>query len=205
MSTGGVLSARAYLDKNLNNEFDKGDEVIDDARFKINQSDLSAKDGIAVAASLPADHYATIRIDPAGLPDPLWLPAVKGYRFLPRPGVVTAVDFPVVETSEVDGIVNLIDRNGNKRPMSRVGVELIDISDNSVIKEVRSEFDGFYIFEKILPGKYKICVRDKDLQRLNLSQEKAITLDIASSSDTYSNRDISLRKNSESMEISHRD
>ena len=205
MSTGGILSARAYLDKNLNNEFDKGEEIIDDARFKINQSDLSAKDGIAVAVSLPADHYATIRIDPAGLEDPLWLPAVKGYRFLPRPGVVTTVDFPVVETSEIDGIVNLVDRDGNKRPMSRVGVELIDISDNSVIKEVRSEFDGFYIFEKILPGKYKIRVRDKDLQRLNLSQEKEITLDVASSSDTYSNLDISLHKTNEPIEISHRD
>ena len=153
---------------------------------------------------MPADHYATIRIDPTGLEDPLWLPEVNGYRFLPRPGVVTTVDFPVVETSEVDGIVNLMDRNGNKRPMSRMSVELIDISDNSVIKEVRSEFDGFYIFEKILPGKYKIRVRDKDLQRLNLSQEKEISLDITRSSGTYSNRDIRLYKNNQKMEISHR-
>ena len=202
MSNGGVVSARAYLDKNLNNEFDKGDELIDSARFKINQDGISTKDGVAVAASLPVDHYSTIRIDPTGLEDPLWLSTVTGYRFLPRSGVVTTVDFPVVAASEIDGTVNLVDKSGNGRPLARVGVELIDISDNSVVKKVQSEFDGFYIFEKVLPGKYKIRVRKNDLQRLHVSQEEMPGLDISSNSDTYSGHDIRLHKHDEPLAMS---
>ena len=84
-------------------------------------------------------------------------------------------------------------------------MELIDIVHNTVVKKVQSEFDRFYIFEKVLPGKYKIRVRDNDLQRLNVSQEREISLDIASSSDSYSGRDIRLRQRKELPAVSHRD
>lgn len=205
MAAGGIVATRAYLDENRNNEYDRGEEIISNSRFKINRNAVTAKDGVAVAASLPVDRYASVRIDPAGLEDPLWLPTVKGYRFLPRPGVVTTVDFPVVEASEIDGVVKLIDEHGYGRPIARVGLELIDVDKNTVVQKVRSEYDGYYIFEKVLPGKYRIRVRDLDLKRLNVRQEEAMALDIANRSDTYSGRDIRLRKNGAPIEISHRD
>ncbi len=204
MAAGGIIATRAYLDNNQDHEYDSGDEIISNSRFEINHNAITAKDGVAVAASLPIDRYASVRIDPTGLEDPLWLPTVDGYRFLPRPGVVTMVDFPVVQASEIDGVVKLIDENGHGRPIARVGLELVDVGKKSVVQNVRSEFDGYYIFEKVLPGKYTIRVSDSDLKRLNLRQEETMGLDIANRSDTYSGHDIKLRKNGEPIEVSHR-
>jgi hypothetical protein len=203
MSSGGVVAGRAYLDKNLNNEFDKGEEIIDKVRFSINQDSMTAKDGVAVAASLPVDHYTTIRVDPAALENPLWLRAIDGVRFLARPGVVTRADFPIVETSEIDGVVKLVDGNGYVSPVSRVGLELVDINGNKTVKEVQFEFDGYYIFQKVLPGKYKLRVRAKDLKRLHARQESDIDLDVAVDSDVYSGRDVRLQKNNTPTKMSH--
>ena len=98
-----------------------------------------------------------------------------------------------------------IGSDGGRKPLPRLGVELVDIRDGSVVKQVRSEFDGYYIFEQVLPGKYKLQITQNDLQRLNVKQELEIPLDITANSDVYSGREIRLRKNDAPMEISHRD
>lgn len=190
---GGVIP-RAYLDKNLNSQFDEGDEFLDNARFKVHKTRLSSDNGVALAMGLAPNRYTNVEIDTSGLDDPLWVPSVDGYKFIPRPGVVAHVDFPVVETSEIDGIVYLIDGEGHKKTVARIGVELVDAATGQVVKLFRSEFDGYYIMEKVRPGKYFIRISDKDLERLHLGQDKQPELTVAGESDIYNGYDIYLRK-----------
>ncbi len=194
MASRGGLSARAYLDRNFNDLFDEEDEIIENASFNINGEKVLSDNGVALSTGLLVDRYSNITIDPEGLEDPLWIPSIDGYKVFPRPGVITSLDFPVVEASEVDGTVYLIDDAGNKRSLSRIGVQLVNASSGEVAIQFMSEFDGFYLMENVHAGAYIIRIREQDLKRLNLVQEQELELNITGKSDIYSGYDIRLAK-----------
>jgi hypothetical protein len=193
MANSGGLSARAFLDNNFNQQLDDGEEIIDQARFTVNKVRNSTEDGLAFVTGLPVNRPSSVTIDSAG-DDPLWIPAIEGYRFLPRPGVVTTIDFPIVTTSEIDGTVYLVNRDGQEKTLARVEVQLVDAASGETVKTFRSEFDGFYLLEKVRPGKYLIRVREKDRVRLNARASEELVLEVGRESDVYSGFDIRLIK-----------
>ena len=94
------------------------------------------------------------------------MPINEGREIVPRPGKTAIVEFPVTPTGEVDGTVFL--KRGEKvREVSNGQLQLID-KDGNIVKEVKSEFDGFYLFDFIPPGRYRIRVAPEQVQRLNL-------------------------------------
>ncbi len=193
MANSGGLSARAFLDNNFNQQLDDGEEIIDQARFKVNKVQNNTEDGLAFVTGLPVNRPSSVTIDSAG-DDPLWIPAIEGYRFLPRPGVVTTIDFPIVTTSEIDGTVYLVNRDGQEKTLARVEVQLVDAASGETVKTFRSEFDGFYLLEKVRPGKYLIRVREKDRVRLNARASEELMLEVGHESDVYRGFDIRLIK-----------
>jgi hypothetical protein len=107
--------------------------------------------------------------------------------------VAWAVDFPVVLTGEVDGTVFLQQGEG-RRAVSNVRVQLVD-GQGTVVQEVRSQFDGFYLFERLRPGSYSIRIEPGQLERLQL-QPRIDTAQIElHSGDILRGLDIVLRQN----------
>ena len=41
--------------------------------------------------------------------------------------------------------------------------------DGAVVQEAKSQFDGFYLFEKVRPGRYTLRVAAEQLERLRLT------------------------------------
>jgi len=76
------------------------------------------------------------------------------------------LDFPVVPTGEVDGTVFL--RKGDlEMAVSHAQLQLVD-ARGKVVQEVKSTFDGFYLFKMVPLGKYILRVSPEQIQRLNL-------------------------------------
>jgi Carboxypeptidase regulatory-like domain len=94
-----------------------------------------------------------IGIDASSLPDPFIQPATSGVVVTPRPGVPVVIELPLVSAGEISG--TLLREGG--RVLSGVDIELLD-KNGRVVKTTRSEYDGFFLFESVPYGRYKLRV-----------------------------------------------
>ncbi|WP_321492145.1 SPOR domain-containing protein [uncultured Desulfobacter sp.] len=174
MADSGAVSARVYHDKNYNGTFDAGDEHIDGAVVKAVQSDKKAESdetGVAFLTGLQKYKPTDIVLDKSTLEDPFWEPIAKNLSIVPRPGHVEQIDIPVVTTGEIDGRIVIESEDGEKKYLSNVKVQLID-EKGKMVQETRSAYDGFYCFQKILPGKYSVQVTPEDDQNIDSASQE---------------------------------
>jgi len=94
-----------------------------------------------------------IGIDASSLPDPFVQPATSGIVIVPRPGIPLTIELPLVSAGEISGTLQ---REGGKT-LSGVDVELLDKAGR-VVKTTRSEYDGFFLFEFVPYGSYRLRV-----------------------------------------------
>jgi hypothetical protein len=170
MAPTGAASIRVFVDKNLNNAMDPGDEPVRNAGFTVNGgSQLARTDaaGIAYLSRLPADQHVDIALDNTTLEDPQWMARRPGVRVVPRPGKVADIDFPVIVTGEVDGTTWLLGPNGGKRPAGDLQLELVD-SQRNIVAKVASGPDGYFVLSNVAPGDYLLRVAPEQLKRLRL-------------------------------------
>ena len=148
------VRAQVFLDKDLDGVFGEGDEPLPDARLRIGttNSQITADENGMIIANAPADRLTNFQIDPSSLEDPYFIPATNGFSAVPAKGSVIEVSFPIVETGAIEGTVL---RGDNDRIVAGLTLELFDENNEKVGKSV-SAFDGYYAFEFIKPGRYKI-------------------------------------------------
>jgi outer membrane usher protein FimD/PapC len=129
MASAGAVSARAFVDANMNGIFDIGEVPVEGAGFLLNGGSRhpvrTNADGVAYMSHMAPRQYADVALDTGTLEDPQWQTAIPGVRVLPRPGKVVLVDFPVVMTSEIDGTVYL-EEDGKTRGIGNALLELVN-------------------------------------------------------------------------------
>lgn len=125
------------------------------------------QNGIAFLTNLPSYQDIRFSLFPGTLDDPLWVPSQKGVRFVPRPGKVAWIDFPVLVTSEIVGTVYLHE-DGIKRAAAGIELELVDSERGEVVKWVKSAYDGFYYISEIPSGRYTLRVSPEHCSLLKL-------------------------------------
>ncbi|WP_210546566.1 collagen binding domain-containing protein [Rhodoferax sp. PAMC 29310] len=196
MAGSGAVSARAFLDANQNGVFETGEEAIENAGFVFNSGSRPAArtgaDGQAYLSRLTPHQYTDIELDASTLEDPQWVPLVPGMRILPRPGKTQVLDFPVVMTGEVDGVVYLLDKE-KKRGIGAADVELVDASGN-VVARVTSSSDGYYIVQAVRPGRYQARIAPAQLAKLGLLSDKEIALEIKADGSFVNGLDFTVRR-----------
>lgn len=171
MADSGGVSARVFLDKNLNGVADEGDEPIKGAAFTVNGGRHPVRtdaQGIAYLTRLPVKQNVDLGIDADTLEDPQWSPRIKGARLVPRPGKITALDFPVILTSEIDGSVYLVEQQKEPRGLGGIVLELVDGKGN-IVSQTKSATDGYYIVPSVPPGDYLLRVSRGQLNALSLT------------------------------------
>ena len=177
MAAGGVVGARAFLDNDSDGRFSKGDAPLENVGFSGSSRTIRTQtDGYALLPAYGAYQSAALRLDESTLDDPYWVAAVPGYRAVARPGRVTVLDFPVTPTGEVAGTVYL--RKGDaKTAVSNVKLMLITAAGR-VVSEVKSDYDGYYLFERVPPGDYRVTVDPEQMvrQRLLIGPPKTVLL-----------------------------
>jgi hypothetical protein len=171
MASKGAVASRVYLDKNNNGTFDGGDEPMENVALLADNAPSERKsdaDGSVALTGLTAHRDTNISVDRKSLEDPFLTPVFNGASIVPRPGVFALIDIPVVSSGEIDGTVYR--RQGKwANEVSDVVVQLVDTSGN-LIREVKSAFDGFYLFDFVKPGKYTVRINPDQMTRLNIAQ-----------------------------------
>ena len=109
--------------------------------------------GLTIIDGLQPYEQILIGIDASSLPDPFVQPATSGIVITPRPGIPTVIELPLVSAGEISGNLQ---REGGKA-LSGVDIELLN-KNGDVIKATRSEYDGFFLFEFVPYGDYRIRV-----------------------------------------------
>ena len=191
----GAVSARVFVDSNHNGVHDPGEELVRHAGFIINNSgrhpSRTDAQGLSLLGRLTPGQHVDIAIDPATLDDPQWRPLAPGVRVLPRPGLVQEVEFPVVQTTEIDGTVYLL-ANGQRRGIADVRIELVDDSGR-VLDTATSASDGFYLLHQVLPGRRTLRVAPGQAAKLRLGGVLSRPLEVAADGDFISGQDFELQ------------
>ena len=165
-----AVSARAFFDRNGNGGFDPEDDPLPDVAFKINRhtSDVTTDErGVALITGLPVHQPVDLAVARGTLEDPFWKPTRDGVSLVARPGQPAIVDFPVVATGEIDGTV-FRRRGDTERRVPNLRVELLD-AEGRVAHETRTEFDGFYLFEDVPPGRYVVRIAAAEAAGLDVA------------------------------------
>jgi len=153
----GSVRARVFLDENADGDFDAGEPPIPGAQFGGDARDGQARtdeNGRLLVHGLQPLRPQSVTLRSQSLENPFWLPAEDGYSVVPRPGAPVELDMPVTMTGAVDGTVRMAE-TGEGVP--GITVRLID-SDGEVVKETVSFFGGFFAFDQVRYGSYRLAI-----------------------------------------------
>jgi hypothetical protein len=124
-------------------------------------SDPTNERGHAFVEGLQPYEKVLVSVDESTLPDPFLMPRGKGVVVTPRPGVPAVIELAVAPTGEVEGLITAPEGTA----LAGVRLELVD-PRGEVIAQTLSEYDGFFLFDRVVYGEYRL--------RLAADSEKAL-------------------------------
>lgn len=192
----GSLMARVFEDEDLNGQYDQGERLLEDVKVKALQShrsELTNKDGVAILPSLTKGKRTDIVIDRRTLDDPFLIPSGPGVSITPRSGFMEVIDIPLVNAGELDGTVYLRDKQGNEKAGAYLTINLTN-SDGEIIATTETEFDGYYLFIDLLPGKYTLTIDAEDVKRKNLHDAEVLEFDFSAAGDVIAGADFVVQR-----------
>lgn len=169
LASRGQVVADVWMDDNGDGIRQAGEAALPGVPLTAGNAYVEAatdKAGRAAIDGLEPFRPVLIGIDAGSLPDPYVQPALPGVVVSPRPGVVTRVALPMTAAGEIEGIA----RRDGGNVIEGLSVELID-AEGRVRATTLTEFDGYFLFEGVAYGRYKV--------RLGKASAAALRLDIA--------------------------
>lgn len=155
IGTLATLGIRAFIDENANDIFDEGEETLENMVFKATRNEQESKSndkGVAWLYGL-AETPTRIYVSEKDIDSIFIVPAQKGRDLIPRRGAKNVVDFPFIRLGEIDGF---IESELDGKPLGDVPVRIVNLQSNEIVTEVKSEYDGYFIFSALPLGAYKI-------------------------------------------------
>lgn len=173
LARSGQAAVTVFRDDNGNSHRDPGEElmpgILVEAGLRTTDA-ITAENGRTIVDELRPFRPVLVGIDESTLDDPFLAPATKGIVVTPRPGVIAEIELPISPTGEVEG--TLLSPAGIKQP--GVKVELVDKRGN-VAAETVSEFDGFFLFQRVPYGEYSLRVHEDAAAKLDVVSELALS------------------------------
>ena len=165
LGKGGILFY-PFLDLNQNGKRDKGEQMVLLNNVKVNggKADISKKDSIVRVSDLNSFIDYNITFSDDDLDNVSWRFKYKRYQVLVDPNQYKHVDVPILSVGEISGMVYLNQENEIKG-QGRITIQVIDEKGNKVA-ETLSERDGYYNYLGLNPGRYKIRIDEKQLEKL---------------------------------------
>ena len=193
---GGLL-LHPFLDLNENGKLDKGEKKVFLSSVKISNAKavISKKDSIVRIFDLNAFVNYTIEFSANSLDNIAWRFKHKTYKILVDPNQYKRVFIPVISVGEISGTVYL-NSNSTIKGQSRVTLQILDEKENIVV-ETLSEFDGYYSYLGLKPGKYTVRIDPEQLKKLNykaLPKVHQVTIKVSEYGDIVDGLDFTLSK-----------
>ena len=150
----GEAAVLVYRDDNGDGRRQAGEEPVEgvaiEAGFLHSDKPTNAK-GLAVIDGLRPFAPVVVGIDAASLADPLLQPKGGGVVVVPRPGVAARLELGLTPTGEIEGTLLGVDGE----PREGGTLELVD-ARGRVVRQTVSEYDGYFLFDSIPYGDYRL-------------------------------------------------
>ena len=195
IASQGAVSTQVFLDDNGNGKKDADEDALAGVKININGGKAPNKtdeNGIAFITGLQPYREMDFDVALDTLEDPFWLSAKKGVRVDLRPGHVTKLDFPIVQTGEIDG-TTFVNFGDIEREASGVIVELLD-ENGKLIQSVKSAYDGFFLMQKLPMGTYQLRISSEQIEELGLQPIKPLEITISNEKQMINGQDFILFK-----------
>jgi hypothetical protein len=156
IAQAGEVRALVYRDLNDNGVRDGGEPFEKDAVVTTGMQQAEKPTnarGTTFIAGLTPYQPVTVGIDVSSLADPMLVPKKALQVVVPRPGVPAEVQIGLVGGGDVEGA--LVKSGG--MGFAGVGLELVDAA-GKVVAATRTDYDGFFLFERVAYGSYTIRV-----------------------------------------------
>lgn len=169
LAGAGSVRARVYRDLNDNGvadpgePFEKGALITADSTVAEKPTDSK---GSVLVAGLATFTPITVGIDHSSLSDPMLAPKKAVQVVVPRPGVPAVVDIGLVGAGDIEGAIV---KNGGLG-FEGLDLELLD-STGAVIATARTDYDGYFLFERAPYGTYTVRIAQASAQAARVPQE----------------------------------
>ena len=156
LANAGAVRALVYRDLNDNGARDpsepleKGAQVTTGTRLAERPTDAN---GSVLIGGLTGYAPVAVGVDTTSLSDPMLVPRKALQVVVPRPGVAAEVEIGLVGGGEIEGAIV---KNGGLGAEG-LTMELVD-SAGKVVATAMSDFDGFFLFERVAYGTYTVRI-----------------------------------------------
>jgi len=172
LARNGQAAVTVFRDDNGNERRDEGEPLLENVFVEagLRSTDaITGENGRAIVDELRPFFPVLVGIDESSLEDPFLAPSSKGIVVTPRPGVAAQIELAVSPTGEVEGSL----RNASGLAQSGVRLQLID-ERGAIAAETVSEFDGFFLLQRVPYGKYSLRVSDEAAEALQINPALAL-------------------------------
>jgi hypothetical protein len=174
------VEGRVFRDLDGDGKFGAHDEPIADATVRVGGfvAHTDANGRYSMWNVLPY-QAVTVQIDSLSLQDPSWVPALPGRALRPSPQQFTTVDFALVRTREIAGVLL---PGAKLATTAGVGLELHDV-DGGALNTSRTFSDGAFYFGRVRPGHYRLAVAKTSASALGITTPPEIDVVVGADSD----------------------
>jgi len=166
-ASGGSMIATAFKDLNGDGRREVGEPPIAGVGFRGGAGEVKTNaNGMAMLTGLGDGRPTQVTMLADTLPDPYMAPTVAGVEVVPRPGRTHVAEFPVATVSEVEGHAYFHGSTGD-RAVSNVQLQIVD-SKNDVIASAKTEYDGYFYFDRVPPGQYELRIDPEQAAKLGI-------------------------------------
>jgi hypothetical protein len=176
LAQGGSIHAVVYRDLNDNGARDPDEPLEKGALITTGtkQADhpTDAKGSVTVAG-LGTYTPVAVGIDETSLADPMLVPKKALQVVVPRPGVPAEVQIGLVGGGDIEGAVVKSGGLG----FEGLDLELVDVT-GKVVATARSDFDGFFLFERVPYGNYTARVAKESAAAAKVQTELGVRITV---------------------------
>jgi hypothetical protein len=169
LASAGSVRARVYRDLNDNGVEDPGEPLEKGAIITAGQTvakQPTDANGTVMVAGLATYTPITVGIDRSSLGDPMLAPKKALQVVVPRPGVPAQVEIGLVSSGDIEGAIV---KNGGLG-FEGVDLELLD-STGSVVSTARTDYDGYFLFEGVPYGTYRVRIAKSSAEAIGVGQD----------------------------------
>lgn len=176
LAQAGEVHALVYRDINDNGvhdpsePFEKGAVV---TTGTIQADKPTDSNGSVIVGGLTAFKPIAVGIDVSSLADPMLVPKKALQVVIPRPGVPAEVQIGLVGGGDIEGALV----KGGGLGFEGVDLELVD-SAGKVVATCRTDYDGFFLFERVAYGNYTVRVASRSAAAAKIAVDLGVHLTV---------------------------
>jgi hypothetical protein len=176
LAEGGMVHATVFRDLNGNGSLDPGEPLEKGALITTGTRQVERKTdakGSVTVGGLSAYIPVPVGIDVTSLDDPMLTPKKPLQVVVPRPGIPADVEIALTGGGSVEGAL----MKSGELGFEGVDLELMD-SAGKVAATARTDFDGFFLFERVSYGRYSLRVNASSAAAAKIVIDLGLSLEV---------------------------